>query len=337
MQELLKLIPQLFRGISFRITVITFLGLAVRIGLLAQTVTLANLSTPKTSIEVGNTVQVTITGGVPHGTVTVDQTKDGVWGGGPLVVGSADASGTFVITATEGPGDVGTYRQIWAIAGVAANPNPLSFQVFANFVGQRCPGPSTIGMGRYWIWSPVGYAFSSVLPAAAITGAASSWNSAQSKISLGNFGSLATADVAIWDNNGLPSNIGAQVTTYDQRYGTCLTKRDTCGHCMTNDTMYAADMELNANLLITVANNENFNLTDWTKLIVAHEFGHVLRLGDVPVINGICSEVQSVMYQVGNTMFRCGFRTPTSCDANGINQVYPSSVGAWCPCSGTSC
>lgn len=176
----------------------------------AASVTLSNLSTPGTNIEVGNTVRVVITGAAPYGTVTVDQTKNGVWGGGPIVMGSTDGNGYYSITATEGPGDVGSYTQVWAVNGVAANPT-LQFSVYANYVGQRCPGPSS----RRWVWSPVEYWYASSLPSSAITGAASDWNYAQSKISLTNVSYFDT-DVVIYDNNNLPSGIGAVTTTYGQ-------------------------------------------------------------------------------------------------------------------------
>jgi len=297
----------------------------------AASVVLKNVSKPGTNIEVGNTVQVEITGAAPFGTVTVDQTKDDVWGGGPVVMGSTDGNGYYSVTATEGADNIGKYTQVWAVNGIAANPT-LQFNVYRNYVGGNCPTPSS----RRWVWSPVEYFYASVLPSAAITGAASDWNAVQSKISLINVSYFDT-DVVVVDNNNLPAGIGARVTTFGQEYGTCLNMRDTCGKCMTSMVMYAADMELNANLLVTAANNYGFDLTSWIRFIVGHEFGHVLRLADVSATNYICSEVQSVMYQHGNVGYLCGTRSPRSCDTSGINQAYPTTVGPWCPCSGVGC
>ena len=62
--------------------------LAVMSSAFAQSVTLSNLSHPYTRIEVGNIVQISITGAAASGTVTV--LFDGM---GPTFVGYTDGSG----------------------------------------------------------------------------------------------------------------------------------------------------------------------------------------------------------------------------------------------------
>ena len=54
--------------------------------------------------------------------------------------------------------------------------------------------------------------------------------------------------------------------------------------------------------------------------------GYALRLGHATATNGICSEVQSIMYESASPLYFCG-ATTNACDASGINIVYPGAVG----------
>jgi hypothetical protein len=70
--------------------------------------------------------------------------------------------------------------------------------------------------------------------------------------------------------------------------------------------------------------------------------GHALRLGDIIPRDGICSEVQDMLYQDPTARYGCGVVKPTSCDTTGLDNVYPVAVG-YCPaemnntCNGTPC
>ena len=68
-----------------------------------QTVSLRNLSAPNTKLEVGNTVEVRITGAAPNGTVTVVEN-----GGPPYTFGTTDLFGNWSVTAVEAANYVGS-------------------------------------------------------------------------------------------------------------------------------------------------------------------------------------------------------------------------------------
>jgi hypothetical protein len=74
------------------------------------------------------------------------------------------------------------------------------------------------------------------------------------------------------------------------------------------------------------AMNNGTSLANFESRVLLHEIGHALRLADISPTNGICSEVQSIMYSSGSVAFNCGVNSPTSCDATGINSVYPAAV-----------
>ena len=116
----------------------------------AQTVTIRNVSFPFTALEVGNTVEVKITGAAPNGTVGLSHS-----GGPPVTMGTTDGSGNWSITAVEEPIHVGSYHQTWLVNGVPLTPQNAdgfllpfapklpAFIVYANFVGSNCPPSST--------------------------------------------------------------------------------------------------------------------------------------------------------------------------------------------------
>jgi hypothetical protein len=117
-----------------------------------QTVTLRNVSHPETHIEVGNIVEVRISGAAPFGTVTVVEN-----GGSPYEFGTTGSSGNWSVTATESSAEIGPYTQTWYFDGVAMTPEspniylpyqPIasSFTVYANFVGTNDAPQSTIGI-----------------------------------------------------------------------------------------------------------------------------------------------------------------------------------------------
>ena len=164
----------------------------------AQTgsVSLRNVSFPFTSLEVGTTVEVKITGATPFGTVTVVEN-----GNPPYVFGTTDAFGNWSVQAVETQVYVGSYHQIWYVNGVdvpPSNPDPIylpssprlpSFTVYANSLPSgvppvvsavnACGGP---GGTALWKWTPVGYYSTTSFGSSIVGTAIGRWNSAQSQI-----------------------------------------------------------------------------------------------------------------------------------------------------------
>jgi hypothetical protein len=83
------------------------------------TVSISNMSYPFTNLQVGNYVEVTITGAAPGGAVTVVQN-----GGSPYFFGTTDSvTGNWSTSAQETGDNVGDYYQTWYVNGVALTPN----------------------------------------------------------------------------------------------------------------------------------------------------------------------------------------------------------------------
>ena len=99
--------------------------LLLQAGARAQTVTLT-VTGPQsgTHYYAGDSFLLTVTG-APNSPVRVLQ--NGVLSG---VMGTTNSSGVWSVGATWGPGDIGSYTEIWYVAGVAATPQ-LSFSIAA--------------------------------------------------------------------------------------------------------------------------------------------------------------------------------------------------------------
>jgi len=82
-----------------------------------------NVTNGTSTIYIGDSFTLTITNGAPNSAVTYTQN-----GTGPFSIGSTDSSGHFTFTATA-PSPATTLSQVWMVAGVAANPNPLVFTI----------------------------------------------------------------------------------------------------------------------------------------------------------------------------------------------------------------
>jgi hypothetical protein len=89
----------------------------------AATVQLTNLTHPDISpnFQVGDTFQVTIVG--PNQPVSLTQTP-----GGTTSMGYTDASGHFTPAGVEQSANIGSYTQLWSVAGTAITP-AISFVV----------------------------------------------------------------------------------------------------------------------------------------------------------------------------------------------------------------
>lgn len=319
------------------------------------TVSIRNVSYPFTPLEVGNTVEVRISGAAPLGTVTVVQN-----GNPPYTFGSTDASGSWSVQSVETSAYIGNYHQVWYVNGIEippANPDPTylpdaprlpTFTVFANSLPSGVP-PRTSAINSCgntgplakWSWNPVGYDSTTSYGLVAVNEAMARWNSAQSKIPLQY--STVEQDILIYDVSSLPGAL-AGTANYSQGCNpTCYRYTNECtGVCLDTGAMYYSDILLNTTAINATANAMGASVTAFVTTTIAHEIGHSLLLDHSNPLSrvGRCSEVGSIMYPT-QTVFLCGVNSPTFRDTSGINSIYPSSP-SYCPlgnnyCGYTSC
>ena len=102
--------------------------------------------------------------------------------------------------------------------------------------------------------------------------------------------------------------------------------------------VYTADVALNTNAFPGVALSAAQAVATVAQTAMAHEFGHVLGLKDLPWAgNFVCSTkgrwgIPTVMLQDLVWDAQCGAWLPISpCDPSSVLLVYPSPVPAACP------
>lgn len=319
---------------------------ATAMSVCAQTVNIRNVSAPHTNLEVGNYAEIWITGAAPLKTVTVVQN-----GGGPYTMGTTDASGYWTVTAQQISAWIGSYNQTWYVDGVPvtpATPSTLPFgpslpnyTVYANFVGSKiaahstsaaltCPGTST-SAGQYWHWSPIVYTnYSSY--GSPVSDGFTAWNSVQSRLPFSTDNSVRD-DMAVYTATLGPTTAGVTVI-YGETCFACLGFIDQCTggtQCYQFSWAAYAEVGLDSSTIATQASLLGVAANTLAKTTTTHELGHVLRLGDITPVNGICSEVQSIMYGSLSMLTGCGVVSPTSSDVSVITgTIYPSNVPV-CP------
>ena len=200
-----------------------------------------------------------------------------------------------------------------------------------------CPPPSVStnntcggGQAQHWIWSPIAYySTSSLVSSGTLATVAGEWNGVQSKINL-TTGSYSYYDVGITDLSSLPNNADGVTISYDAACdpGVCYNHIDQCnGACYNSAAVFGIEIELNSTDIPNQAPYLGVSTATLAQQTVAHEIGHAFRLSEqVSAPNGTCSQVQSVMYPSASALSLCGITAPNSCDASGINTVYPSAV-----------
>lgn len=322
-------------------------------------VSLKNLSRPFTSIEVGNIVELRITGAAPNGVVTVVQN-----GQAEYTSGTTDASGNWSTTAEETQAYVGIYKQIWKVNGVALTPdNPdltwflfaptlPDFEVFSQNVPSSANDPIRLSSDQYrtcgapqtesrWIWSPVTYSSnSSWYPSAAGT-AAGRWNSViSSKMSFSP--NSEVVDIIVADGNvGGQATGGTVIYTAGCNSG-CYRKQPTCGTgCFNEFSIYRVDVYLSTVPINYYASAMGVQRADLAATTATHEFGHLLQLDHPAQAWARCSDVLSVLYPSIYPKFSCGITSPTERDVRVFASVYPTPLTV-CPidpnyCSSSPC
>lgn len=318
--------------------------------LAAQTVAISNVSYPGTGLEVGDTVGVTITGAAPNGAVTVVAN-----GGSPYYFGTTDGSGYKFIPSTITSSDVGSWSEVWYVNGVAltvVNPNSYlpyaprlpNFNVYANYTQTNCPNQSAASYCpsspqlSVWKYSPISYySYSSTISSSDASAATGNWNAVQSRLS---FSKNTYAATEIVDESG--GTVNANTYIIGGGCDSCYGYIDLCssispGECVNDSGVYGAYIELYPSVISAAASALGTTTELAATITVNHELGHALRLADITPQNGICSEVQSIMYGSLSMLYGCNMRGPnTSCDGNVLsNDVYPSSL-ATCQQVGTN-
>jgi len=321
---------------------------ALTYSLQAQTVQVRNDSYPGTALEVGNTVGVYISGGTYNQEVTVVAN-----GGSPFVYGNLDMTGAWSHQSLIISGG-GTSNQTWYLDGTPITPNNLSTTyfpkapklpgvlVYNNYVGSNCPGALSgaycgSGSAAHWNYTPVAYcSTSTLLTSGNVNSDVSTWNSMSSNIQMSS-----NSYCPIWIHNG---SAGTDNGITRATSGTCTScaggYKDLCSivspfECIGGSGVYGAEIILDATNLAGAASAQGVSVATVATNTVMHELGHALRLADIGVGDGKCSEVQSVMYGSLSVLRGCGVTAPTSCDSNELNVIYPTAP-ATCSAVGTN-
>jgi len=114
-------------------TKLLLLGLAFPLAsLLAQSVTITNVTRGNSGyFEIGDSLQLNITGGLQNAAVTYTQIVNGV-PSGPFSTGSnTDNAGAYQLGPVTVTGGIGTWSETWYVGGVQATPT-ISFTILGD-------------------------------------------------------------------------------------------------------------------------------------------------------------------------------------------------------------
>jgi hypothetical protein len=321
----------------------------------AQILRIENATIPRTQIEVGQQIDIIITGAAANAPVTFRLNVNGGGWTGPhpaLPGGMTDGSGNFTLTTGMMTGfDVATYEEEWFVNGsqiFPTNPSAINyplapslptFTVYNNAGGMCAPrslaATSCGSTFNKWMWHPLIY-FSNqtTLSSGDVDAAFADWASSQSRISFSN-NNTNREDIRV-SNGNLGAGLLGGITVYAQDCNTpCLNRRivatDPClgNACITNGWVYYAEIFLDDGDIAAAA-------TDWSASgattasvannVLRHEIAHSLRIGHPtgPFV-GKCSEAQDITAPIELRVF-CGVSGPTTCNTNVIqNTIYPAA------------
>ena len=108
--------------------------------------TLANVSRPGQSFQVGDQFALTITGPPNSQVIEMNATQNGATVGSQWAAGTTDSTGKLVISNTFGSGDVGKWQEVWFVQGGTSTPT-VSFTVNAAPSGGGGGGSQSGGGG----------------------------------------------------------------------------------------------------------------------------------------------------------------------------------------------
>ncbi len=108
------------------------------------------------------------------------------------------------------------------------------------------------------------------------------------------------------------------------------------GYCSNGSAMYYATVVLDDSAINAQIQYSALNPSVYVPMVIAHQLGHSLRLADVQPTNGICSEMQDIMYGSASMLYSCGIHAPVQCDQVALDYVY-ANAPITCSYSGSQC
>ena len=280
-------------------------------------VTLTNTTTGNASVfSPGDGYRISITGGLPGAAVTLAYNQNNGNNVGNYSPGTTDGSGAFQLTGTESTNEIGTWMQTWYVGSPQVQATPtLSFSVTPG-----CPSLVT-GTPPRLFWDTTYWHYIGSMSTTGITAAFNAWMGVQSKIS---FASHTTdIDIYISDATGDPDWLGLTYT-WDYANGGSQCNghpSSSCGGlCANSSKVYYATIALNPIGISTSAGQWSVTTDTLITQTMSHEIGHVLGLNNHTDTLDCASP--SLMYVSALESLQCGFYTPTTCDANAVNNLY---------------
>jgi hypothetical protein len=296
-----------------------------------------------TAYEIGNYSNISIASW-PYGNISVyfdryDDDYNLLWSAYWPSWGTVGGDGTYSSPSGQvSSSDEGWWTMTWGVNGVPLSPSNFSetyfykapqlptFHVNYNYSGTN--GPSWHGS---WPYNPVLYNDDDTQMAFFVEYGMYGWSSSLSyKIYLAwsqfpSYYMISASDGSL-GGNGLVAD-----AEWDHYEESCT---GACSGIWLYDAIENAEIVLDLNELtnayysLTQANPE-LDPYEFLMDVIGHEIGHTIGLVDINLstANGICSEVQSIMYN-RSPMVLCGLNYPTSLDIDLLSSLYASRN--WC-------